>query len=363
MPPRRTKGEGSLYRRTSGQWVYSRDLGLVGGRRVRKTVTARSLTELRPKMRKLDASIDGGIIPERATVAEWLDYWLDHIVKPKGRGHTHVTYATVVRLHISPIIGHHQLQKLRPEHVRAMHEELARLGRTPGTVGRANDVLRSALRAAMNDQRVPINAAAIAGPPRAEKGHHASLSLEQAHQVLAAATCSRDQLRLSLALILGLRRGEALGLEWADMHEDDDQPHLSIERQWTHLGTIAEPKSDRSKRVVPLPPAVATLARAWRQESGGQVWVFPNVSGERPVATTDDYKRWTQALKRAGVPHVPLHGARSTAATWMRAQGTPEHIIASILGQVRMVSAYLHHDPGQQMKALDALSSAMLAKD
>src|SRR3546814_15791220 len=66
---------GSVYQRESdGRWVGVVDLGWVGGKRVRRTVTAPTLRELRPKFKALKGRVEQGIITDESTVAEWLKH-------------------------------------------------------------------------------------------------------------------------------------------------------------------------------------------------------------------------------------------------------------------------------------------------
>ena len=75
---RRGKGEGSIYRRSDGQWVGSVDLGLQGGRRRRKSVYGKTQKEVRDKLRALQRIVDAGSLPPPAnlTVARYLEDWL-----------------------------------------------------------------------------------------------------------------------------------------------------------------------------------------------------------------------------------------------------------------------------------------------
>jgi integrase len=54
---------------------------------------------------------------ERQTVAQFLDRWLETVVKQTTRPRTYDSYAQVIRLYIAPAIGRHQLAKLEPQHV------------------------------------------------------------------------------------------------------------------------------------------------------------------------------------------------------------------------------------------------------
>src|SRR5215471_12749638 len=100
---RRHKGEGSIYQRASdGRWIGVVDLGWVGGKRVRKTVTALTLRDLRPKLKAMRERIDRGVITDDSTVEQWLTHWLDDIASKKVRDRTLAGYRGYVAQWLVP---------------------------------------------------------------------------------------------------------------------------------------------------------------------------------------------------------------------------------------------------------------------
>lgn len=142
----------------------------------------------------------------------------------------------------------------------------------------------------------------------------------------AARGCQCWPLLLMMAT-LGLRRGEALGLMWADI---DAGGLLTLTRQRMRQkgrGLVVAPlKSRASQRVLPLPPAVLAELRTWR---AGQrlrsVWVVD----ASPELLRRDHRR---AIDAAGLPPITLHGLRHSMATLAAEAGTPMKILQGILG-------------------------------
>src|SRR5689334_20820141 len=90
---RRVTGEGSIYQRSSdGRWVGVVSGGWVAGKRVRKTVTAATLKELKPKFKALHAEMDSGVADENMTVEAWMEKWLRDVAGEKNRPSTLRTY-------------------------------------------------------------------------------------------------------------------------------------------------------------------------------------------------------------------------------------------------------------------------------
>jgi len=148
----------------------------------------------------------------RQTVAESLDVWLEQTVKVRNREGAYETYAQIVRSHITPVIGKHQLTKLTPEQVQAILNRLTDGGLAPRTVRNVRAVLRDALNQAVKRRRIPYNVATLVEIPRAEKPITAPLTPEQARALLGAVRGDPLEALYRVALSLDLRRGEVLAL-------------------------------------------------------------------------------------------------------------------------------------------------------
>lgn len=378
---RRRPGEGAVFRYGDG-WRGVIDLGHRVGddgvrRRVRKTVTARTEREVVQKIRALTRDAEAGIIPSNATVEQWMRHWLDNIAAADLKPSTVVGYRGAIDRYIVPILGTKRVGKLTPDDVRSMHVTLAgwkvqRTGQplSATTIRHAHATLSKALAVALREGQVARNVAQIAGAPAAAKNPHPILTVDEVRKVMAIAKGDpRLRCRLICAMYLGLRQGEALGLHWADVHLDGRSGWLSVqatEQQIRGLGMVSgTPKSARSVRVVPLPALAVEAFTGWREASGGRGYVFPGHKGPTsPEGSRRDYQAWRDALAAAGVPAVPLHGARGSAATMLLGLGIPDRWIADILGhsQVRTSQEhYLRSDEAQRLAALDKLAGALEA--
>lgn len=360
---RRTKGEGSIYQRSSDdRWVGVVDMGWVGGKRVRKTTTAATLRELRPKMKALKDRVAGGIVDDRATVEQWMTYWLDKVVEVRPR--TLATYRGYSRTWIVPMLGKRELTKVRPEHIRAVYEAMRDKGRADATVRQVHAILLKAFADAVNDSRLLSNPVARVKAPRVGEGHHGALSAEDAHKVLQAARNTDELCRLGVALLMGLRQSEALGLRWENVRHDGvgwvaviDQSAQRVAGKGVVVGSL---KSAAAYRSVPIVPELGRALEALREQTGGTGFVF---GGERPRDPRRDWQVWRDAQTRAGVGPTPLHGARASTASVLVARGVPERVIADILGHrnVAVTQAhYIRSDEAQRRDAVGLLGDAIV---
>jgi len=187
------------------------------------------------------------VATERLTVGQFLADWLQNSVAPSVRPATHRSYEQTVRNHLVPELGRLPLQKLEPQHVRAMLSR--KLG--AGLSARSVTYLRVVLRAALNQARkwnlVARNVAELVEPPKCERFRIEPLSPEQARALLEAAKGSRLEALYAVALACGLRMGEVLGLRWQDV--DLEQGRLAVsqalQRQKGRGLVLTETKTDR----------------------------------------------------------------------------------------------------------------------
>lgn len=378
MAKRRGKGEGSVYQRhdhpscppagadgerpdhrCQGRWVGVVDLGWSAGKRQRRTYYGRTQREARMKIQAATAQRDGGVLLATSpTVADWLTYWLDVVCVERGlKVNTMRSHRSKVTQYLIPNLGRHRLDRLAPEHVRAMHVKMRADDLAEGTLRQTHAILRRALTVAVRERKAPYNVAAMIDPPGTEvTTEREPLALAEAHTVLAD-----DDLRWWVALNLGLRQGEALGLRWSDV--DLDAGTLTIERTLVRSPgkglVFGTPKSKASRRVIPLPSM--TLARFKLAHVGvtdEQSLIFHRKGG--PLDHRADWQAWQDTLKRHGIEPRPLHSARHTTASLLEASGVPVRMVGQILGQasVKVTHAYQHGDLDQMRAALDKIESA-----
>src|SRR4051794_17958143 len=120
---RRGQGSGAIYQRASdGRWMAYIDLGWIDGKRKRKYFSGHTEGDVTAKLnRALGDQQRGLLIPtDHQTVAQYLDYWLEHEVKPNVRPRTYESYESIVRIHLKPGIGKHRIEKLLPQHISVM---------------------------------------------------------------------------------------------------------------------------------------------------------------------------------------------------------------------------------------------------
>ena len=171
------------------------------------------------------------------------------------RPRTHASYADLVRLHISPELGRIPLTKLSPQDIQGFINRKLASGLSPATVKYLYAVLHRALGQAYKWSLIARNPATLVQPPRVPQAEVRPFSPDDARRFLEAVRGERLEALYSVALAVGLRQGEALGLRWHDV--DLDAGTLTVRDQLQRLDGawhFVEPKTARSRRTAHLPP-------------------------------------------------------------------------------------------------------------
>jgi integrase len=374
MSRRRGKGEGSITQRSDGRWMALVDLGWQNGKRRRKAYYGRTRSDVAGKLTRALGKVQIGATlgDDRQTVGAFLTNWID-IVKPSIRPKTYGSYAQLIRLHLVPGLGHFRINKMQPEHVERFLRDKQDAGLSPRTCQYLRAVLRRALARAVKAELVGRNVAALADPPRVVRAETVSLTPEQARTFLAAIASHRLYPLVSVAVSLGLRQGEILGLRWSDV--DLDQGVVRVRHGLQRFGKagwrLVEPKSDKSRRAVKLPASLLPILRAhrkrqleWRLAAGdkwaGQDFVFTTQIG-RPLEGCRLNRDTKRLLVKAGLPPLHFHSLRHSCATLLLVQGIPPRVVMEILGHsdIRLtmntyshVTQQLHDVAASQIDAL-----------
>jgi len=364
---RRGAGEGSIYQRADGSWCAIIDLGMINGKRKRKFIYGSSRKDVTEKLKQLLHQQQQGvnIDPERLTVGDFLDRWLEQVIKPHRRARTYRSYADTVRLHLTPRVGKQLLTKLTAAQVQGMINDLATAS-GDRTTQYARAVLQRALNRAVKWDLITRNVVLATDPPTSRARTITPLNEAQARQLLAAVAGHRLEALYRLALSLGLRRGEVLGLRWADIAFATQTLRVtgSLQRAQGKLER-SEPKTKAGARSLLLPEVlVALLAnhrrlQAEERTQWGAAWqehdlLFPTERGT-PMEPSNLHRHFKAALKRAGLPHTTrFHDLRHSCATFLIAQGVHPRVVMEILGHSQIsltMNTYGHVLPETQRDA------------
>src|SRR5271170_2662223 len=278
MATRRGSGEGSIYQRKDGRWCAQVSLGYKpGGKLHRKLLYGKTRLEVSEAMKRTlrDQQLGLTISTDRQTVAQFLTAWLEGSVKGKNKQLTHRSYEWIIRLHLIPGLGRVPLAKLTPQKLQEFINERHSTGLSAATVKHINATLRAALSQAQRWQLVHQNAAKLITLPKSVRFQPTILTPLQAKKMLAFARGHRHEALFTVAMTMGLRRGELLGLRWCDI--DFEKSSLEVRHSLEEIKGkglhLAEPKSEKAKRVLRIPQiSLLALAKHRIAQSEVRLW-------------------------------------------------------------------------------------------
>jgi len=305
-------------------------------------------------------------------VATWIDTTLE--ARTDIQPSTKSIYATLLRSQVlTDPIASKPLADIKPSHVEALIVRMRAKGSSPSTTRQTYTVLRAVLDTAVRDELLASNPATKVKRPGVPRTEARYLSTADVAALLAAAKDSRYAPLLRLLVSTGLRRGEALALRWS--HVDLTNGVLRVRGTLARVGgvlVVGEPKTDRSRRDVPLFPSAVAALRAHKVEQtaerlrAGSFWVdsghvFATEFGE-PCDPRNALRALTTAAAAAGLTGIGLHTLRHTAATTMLEQGVPLHTVSEILGHASVAvtgDTYGHVSTDGARTAMDRLGAAL----
>jgi integrase len=370
MAKRRNNGEGSVYKVDNSYrgyiWVTT-----PAGRRSRKYVQAKTRTEALRKLDKLRTqAIHGPVATSVPTVAGYLQLWLDEVVRPTLAPTTALNYDLFVRRYIVPALGAKKLDRLTVRDVQtwvnamrttcqccAQGKDQARprprccsLGRCceqiakDWTIRQAWAVLRSALAQAVREEVISRNVAGMVRMPIPRLDKRQIWTVADVRQFLESSREADDSLHAAyvVMLVLGLRRGELLGLGWDDINLDRGEARIGWQIQRIDGKLVRRrTKTAGSDAVLPLPEICLDALRSHRaltnrrRLQAGEAWhetglVFTTLFG-LPLDPRNFNRSFKARSEAAEVLVIPVHSTRRTCASLLVELGVHPRVAMAIM--------------------------------
>ena len=349
MPRKNTRaasGSGSIRQRADGTWEARLTVGTDPGtgKPIRKSVYGRSQAEARKRMTATQRAIDNGTYqaPDKTTVSQWLDTWMETFCAVKVKPLTFSSYAVAIKNHIKPSLGALRLQAVRGVHVQKLYNRMTADGLSAKTVKNVAAILHKAFSVAVKQGLMQANPCDAAELPKAMHKEITPLTDSEIPLFLKAIKGHPFEGAYALCLFAGLREGECLGLSWDQVNFEARR--ITISQQLQHekkrsaqYYIAPSTKSGKPRQIEP-PEITFQYLRAERKRqtenrlAAGPLWsnpdnlVFTDELG-RHLAISTFYKTFKRIVSSIGRPDARPHDLRHTAATVAIAAGADGLII------------------------------------
>lgn len=281
---------------------------------------------------------------DNLTVTQWLDIWFESN-KQKWKPGTITQREIIIRLNIKPLIGHFKLQKLdRLTYQKSLINALEKKYE-PSSIRLIHSIFLIAINAAVEEEIILRNKfRGISLPSTRNKEAELSvLTSDQLRTMLVYTKEHEDETYYSILLLLsytGMRKGEALGLQWKDI--DFETQTISIMRNRTRYGT-GSTKTKNSERKIKVGTNVFDQLNRYQKVIKEKLlsygkkledddYVFHSLESMIPMPLTTLHKGFKRIIQRAGLKECTLHSLRHSHATILMNDGVPVRAIAERLG-------------------------------
>lgn len=388
MPKKHT----GVSQRKDGIWMAKADTGidLLTGKRKRITRYGKTEGEAYDKLQEALSQLRTGTYVEQRdiTVGMWFPNWLNKYAKNKVKQSTYNNYRSYIDKRIVPTLGHIKLLDLSVDILqRFLNDQYAHGNLKTGgalsekTIHNIYLMMHEAMAQAVKNELVMKNNLESVVLPKVQHVEMRVLTKQENNALLKATIKSTERYALGvlLALKTGMRIGEICGLRWKDIDVWDRVIHIrqTLQRQevMEHRDgqpkteiIIGEPKSEKSRRDIPLPESLIPFLKAQKKAQKENAltaedayqnkgYVLMNELGcyIEPRTLQDTFRR---LLKDADIEDANFHALRHTYATRAVEQGMDIKTLSELLGHADVsttMNRYAHSLDKHKRKMVDMM--------
>lgn len=264
------------------------------GKPIDKFVSGRTIKELEvAKEAARDHFIYGRAIPKDVQFFEYAKQWYKLKKEPFISVASRASYKSCFMKHLLPEFGLQNLRAIDAAQIQKFVNQFAGTSKSQITqiIGTLKGIFSSALAEGIID-RDP--SAALVCPKAKKKDDRRPLTKEETERVLSVMHTNPEGLLLAVLYYLGVRRGEALGLQWGDFDFTEDQVH--IQRDIDYTGSTAqegELKTRASDRFVPVPAELKAMLLPVKGKK--DEYIFHTKKGN-PISESSFRRMWLRLM-------------------------------------------------------------------
>lgn len=340
------RGE-SIYKRKDGRWEarYIKEIG-TDGKKKYASVYADSYREVKAKRQLLIISANQKIATDVIIkISDLTTIWLRHI-KQRVKPATYQKYESICRNHINNDLGNALLTNITRASIDTFAENKL-LSNEKLSVKTVNDiliVLGLIFKFAEEEYKTQMPRISFI---REEKKEARVLSNEEQNQLIEYLIKDIDIYKFGalFTLFTGIRIGELCALKWEDITENSVTINKTMQRLKDEKGgtqiVIGSPKSESSKRVIPLPTPILPYIKQFRKPSGYVLSTNKHIHSEPRIMQ----QKFEKITNKCNLQNVTFHTLRHTFATRCIEAGFDVKTLSEILGHTDIkttLNRYVH---------------------
>ncbi|MDI6716590.1 MAG: tyrosine-type recombinase/integrase [Actinomycetota bacterium] len=317
---------------------------------------------------KIEHEINTGIYEpvKDITFKELADKWLNLRINTRPK-HYKSTKAHIVRF--NAVFGHKEVKRITQEDLETFIISLQSQGTlSPASISRTIMILKSIFRKGIEWGYLSRNPAEAIKKPRVPKPNIEILEPSEIKKLIEA-TDEKHRCFIMFAALTGCRLSEVLALRWSDIDFASSRVFI---RQTLQSGKFYEPKTNLSKRVIDIPPALVKELKIHQARLAVELpqnpydLVFPTSVGTPREERNTVRRIFDVALKRAGLRKVGFHSLRHSYASQLIHQGEDILTVQRLLGHASAkttLDRYGHLFEGKTKSAVAKLEESILKED
>ena len=283
---------------------------------------------------------------------------------------TYNCYVRICKKYINPILGSIKLNDLRPIHIQNYVDDLVGI-LSPQTIKIHINILNLALKRAYKLKLVKYDIVDCIEVPKNKKFKSEVYDQKDIAKLLETIKNTDLELPINLAIGLGLRISEVLGLSWSDI--DFMENTITIEKITARDSgkvILKEPKTDTSKRTISAPKEVMAMLKDYKRK-----YLQDKLQGkikdcnllffdknENPIAEDVLSKKFSRFLKKHNLKHIRFHDLRHSHVTLLINAKVPIKVISERVGHSNVnttLNIYSHTLKEMDQEASEKISESI----
>lgn len=346
------------------------------GKNVYKWISGKTKRELEEARQQIiEQYIEGKAAGTGELFGSYCTRWYSARIEPHLSDSTRASYRLTINKHVLPRFGEYNLRAISSLDLQEWINGYA--GMSDTTITLLMTIMRKIFASALADRLIDASPAANLTKPRVSAPEERrALTPEETAALLPLMDTTRDGQYLACLYYLGLRPGEALGLQWGDFDWRSNTVHIQRDIDHAAKGAVGSLKTAAADRYVPVPEELRSLL--WPSRGLPDVFLFRGERSGRPLSKTSSYTLWINLMVRAGMadkldeprnandirrcykPRISAYYLRHNYITMCWRAGMDPLVVQRIVGHKdyrTTANIYTHLNDEHLSKAYDDISS------